>query len=41
LNGGQLLKDITDIVSSWNNHNYLQFGRDIGDFIYVVLLSSS
>jgi len=41
LNGGQILKDIQDLVKSFNAQNYYQFGHDIGDFIYLVLLSSS
>jgi len=34
LNGGKILKDITDAISSWNSGNYLKFGTDIGDFVY-------
>lgn len=41
LNGGQILKDITDAVSSFNSGNYGQFGNDIGDFIYCALLSGT
>jgi hypothetical protein len=26
LNGGQLLKDITDAIASWNAKNYGKFG---------------
>lgn len=40
LNGGKLLKDITDWIASFNNKDYLQFGKDIGDFVYEILLSN-
>ena len=40
LNGGQILKDITDAIASWNKGDYNKFGFDIGDFVYRVLLSS-
>lgn len=41
LNGGQILKDITDAVNSFKSGNYEQFGSDIGDFVYWALLSSN
>ena len=40
LNGGQLLKDLTDAIASWNSGNFNKFGVDLGDFCYRVLLSS-
>lgn len=40
LNGGQILKDITDAVSSFKSENYDQFGIYIGDFIYLALFSA-
>ena len=40
LNGGQILKDITDAIASWNSSNFYQFGFDIGDFAYRVLIST-
>jgi len=41
LNGGQILKDLTDAISSWNSGNYNKFGFDIGDFVFRVLLTTS
>ena len=38
LNGGKILKDITDALASWKAANYYNFGFDIGDFIFRVLL---
>ena len=38
LNGGKLLKDITEAIASWKASNFSQFGIDIGDFVYNVLL---
>ena len=40
LNGGQILKDITDAIKSFNNGNFTAFGEDIGNFVYVALLKS-
>ena len=40
LNGGALLKDIKDAIAAWNANNFYQFGFDIGDFAYRVLLST-
>lgn len=34
------MKDLQDVVNSFNSGNFYQFGHDIGDFIYLVLLSN-
>ena len=41
LNGGQVLKDITDAINSFNTGNFGSFGKDIGDFLYLTVLQQT
>jgi hypothetical protein len=41
LNGGQVLKDITDAIANFKKNDFNGFGKDIGDFLYITVIQNT